>query len=268
MNCGQGTIELRRVKNLANVALIRAHGVEHSLPRHMHDKLCVTIVDGGVREARHRGVRYLIGPGLVQIIPGGEAHTCGSQGGRYSYRVLCLDEAALRCGALGTPRQAILFRSPVIEDGALYRTLAAAHDFLAGPAGTMEKEATLAAVWDRLTGYTEPAAGKGPGGERGAVRLIKDYLAERFTENISLNELVLLTGLSPHHLVRVFTDAVGMPPHAYLNQVRVTRAKKLLAAGGRLADAALAVGFADQSHFQRMFKRVMGITPGKYLSGL
>ena len=85
---------------------------------------------------------------------------------------------------------------------------------------------------------------------------------------MTLEQLSRLTGLSRYHLVRVFGESVGVPPHAYLRQVRVGRAKALLAAGCPVAEAAVATGFADQSHLHRWFKRLWGVTPGGYRKGV
>ncbi|MDT8903273.1 AraC family transcriptional regulator [Anaeroselena agilis] len=272
MACERATISLNRVRELHNVELVRARGVEHSLPRHMHDKLCVSIIDSGAREFFYRGGRYVVAPGQVQVVPPGEAHTCRTAAAMYSYRVVCIDETVLadtggRSSRL--PAATALFRSPVVEDAVLYRSLANMHDILSGQPGALEKGEAFHATVAQLFRHAATAPDERPAGsENGAVRQIKDYLEGQFERNVSLDELVLITGLSPYHLVRVFTAAVGMPPHAYLNQVRVTRAKLMLAAGRRLADAALAAGYADQSHFQRSFKKVMGITPGQYLAAL
>jgi AraC-like DNA-binding protein len=79
--------------------------------------------------------------------------------------------------------------------------------------------------------------------------------------------LALLTGLNRAYLIRSFTRSVGMPPYTYLTQIRVDRAKERLAAGGTPADTALAVGFADQSHLNRHFKKLTGTTPRLYRLG-
>jgi AraC-like DNA-binding protein len=59
-----------------------------------------------------------------------------------------------------------------------------------------------------------------------------------------------------------------MTPHAYLRQVRVERAKEMLAAGLSISEVALAVGFFDQSHLTRYFKRILGLTPGTYATAI
>ena len=83
-------------------------------------------------------------------------------------------------------------------------------------------------------------------------------------DNVSLTELSGLVSLSPYRLVHVFRDTVGLPPHAYLTQVRVERAKRLLAAGQSVARVASEAGFVDQSHLTRHFKALTGVTPGRY----
>jgi len=71
-------------------------------------------------------------------------------------------------------------------------------------------------------------------------------------------------GVSRYRVVRGFGEVMGMPPYAWLAQHRVTRARSLLDAGLRPAEVATLVGFADQAHLTRWFRRVIGITPGQY----
>ncbi|MNV52104.1 Virulence regulon transcriptional activator VirF [compost metagenome] len=66
-------------------------------------------------------------------------------------------------------------------------------------------------------------------------------------------------------LVKQFARRYGLPPQAWLRNWRVARARVLLRAGLPLAQAAQAVGFADQAHLTRVFKQVYGSTPGALL---
>jgi AraC family transcriptional regulator len=98
-----------------------------------------------------------------------------------------------------------------------------------------------------------------------AVALMRSRLAE----SISLEELAKAAGLSPFHFARQFKAATGHPPHDYHIRLRIDRAQELLRTRGRewnLAAIANECGFADQSHFSRQFKRVVGVTPGDYLA--
>jgi len=70
--------------------------------------------------------------------------------------------------------------------------------------------------------------------------------------------------MSRYHFVRAFSRVVGMTPHAWQLDQRIVRARGLLEQGMSLADAALQLGFSDQSHFQRAFKQRVAATPGEY----
>ena len=94
----------------------------------------------------------------------------------------------------------------------------------------------------------------------------RQYLDAHIGDNVSLMSLAVVVGLSPFHLCRVFKDAVGLTPHAYQDQLRVRRAKQLLTEQVPIAQAAVEVGFYDQAHLTRHFKRVVGITPGRYVA--
>lgn len=109
------------------------------------------------------------------------------------------------------------------------------------------------------------AAGNGrklrPQGLRPEVAQARRILRERFREAVSLEELRLLSGLSKFHLLRVFQDALGLPPHSYQLRVRIARAREMLDRGESSAEVALECGFSDQAHFTRCFKRIVGYTP-------
>jgi AraC-like DNA-binding protein len=101
-------------------------------------------------------------------------------------------------------------------------------------------------------------------GPQDAVRLVQEYLEENFAANVSLDELARVVCLSPYHLARLFRQEVGMPPHAYQLQLRLTRAKRLLLDGVPVSEVATQTGFFDLSHFTRHFKRHVGVSPGSY----
>ena len=85
-----------------------------------------------------------------------------------------------------------------------------------------------------------------------------------FADDLSIEKVAAAAGLSPYYFIRVFGRAAGLPPHAYLTQIRICRARAMLINGMTVAEAACAAGFVDQSHLTRHFKRLTGITPGKY----
>jgi AraC family transcriptional regulator len=108
----------------------------------------------------------------------------------------------------------------------------------------------------------EPRQGLSTAQEDCVVQLIND----RLSENISLDELSKTCDLSPHHFARMFKRRTGYAPHQYQLYLRIARAQRLLSLSPRrsVVDIACELGFADESHFRRHFKRIVGVTPSEY----
>jgi AraC-like DNA-binding protein len=96
------------------------------------------------------------------------------------------------------------------------------------------------------------------------VERARAYLQNRPTESVTLPEVGAIAGVTISHLVRSFSRAVGLPPKSYHAQVRLARARRLLAEGKSATWVAYECGFADQSHLSRRFKECHGVTPGAF----
>src|SRR5262249_50846367 len=112
-----------------------------------------------------------------------------------------------------------------------------------------------------------PAA-RGPDGvlPRGRLRAVVEYVEEHLVAGLTLEQLAAVVRLSPYHFARQFKAATGLPPYQYVILRRVERAKQLLQAetGLSLAEVAALAGFSDQSQFSNHFKRLVGVTPGRF----
>src|SRR6185437_3502020 len=134
------------------------------------------------------------------------------------------------------------------------------------PASRLQQEETLLHLFASLLlshtedAYTLPQ----PGWEHPAIKHTKEYLQAHYTQEVSLQELAGVVNMSPFHLARVFRLVVGLPPHAYQTQLRLARARTLLAQGYEVGYVAQETGFFDQSHFTQQFKRRYQVTPGIY----
>ncbi len=185
----------------------------------------------------------------------------------WSYRVLypAVSLVAGISAELGGRRGTPYFPQTVVQDARSAQLVRAAH--LAAEHG--DALASSAVLHAALAGLlqqharTGTAAGPRPA-HRPAVRLAQDLLRERVISPPSLAELARATGLGPFALLRAFRAETGLPPHAYLNQVRVRLARRLLDRGVPPAAAAAEAGFADQAHLTRHFKRIVGVPPGAY----
>jgi AraC family transcriptional regulator len=98
------------------------------------------------------------------------------------------------------------------------------------------------------------------------LQLVLDYIQAHLNHDLSLKELAALVQISPHYFVQLFKQSIGMPPHQYVIRVRIERAKFLLTQQQMtIAEVAATVGFVDQSHFHRHFKRLVGVTPKTFI---
>jgi AraC-like DNA-binding protein len=101
-----------------------------------------------------------------------------------------------------------------------------------------------------------------------SVKLARAFIERHFAARITLDDIAAAAGVSKFHLARGFNDRVGLPLYRYLKAVRVGRALALLRKGLRPADVVGLAGFVDQPHITRVFRRELGITPGRYREGL
>jgi AraC-like DNA-binding protein len=100
-----------------------------------------------------------------------------------------------------------------------------------------------------------------------SVLKARDFLHAHFTERITLNGLAQASGVSVYQLPRIFTKIMGVPPHQYQTHLRLAEARRLLGLGAPVSNVAIDVGFIDQSHLTRHFRRALGFTPGAYVTG-
>jgi AraC-like DNA-binding protein len=229
--------------------------------------------EDGVESFYYRGAIHTAPAGHVVVFNPGEAHTGeGANEHGWRFRMFYLDSGLLRKAAeevAGRPCEIPFFASPIIQNAETAAMLRSLHMSLEGSGTALERQSkflwTFAQIAKRHA--DDPAAEKPLGDEKAVVRQVRQYLENHYTENVTLETIVNLSGLSAYHLIRVFRSETGLPPHAYLEQVRITRARQLLRKGNSIADVAFMTGFADQSHFSRHFKKMTGVTPGQYRRG-
>lgn len=216
---------------------------------------------------RYRGSRLVAPAGSVNLVQPGVPHDgcpAGPEGWRY--RMLYLPGSVLSL-VLSDSAPLPHFRPGVIEDSRLAACVASAHRLLMDETASLLARETrllaLLALWISRHADDRPVAPP-VGREPRAVRLVLDLLADRYAENLRLDDLAEAAGLSPWHLARVVARQTGLPPHAHQLEHRLRAVRDLLAGPARLADIAATTGFADQSHLTRAFKARFGLPPGAY----
>lgn len=212
--------------------------------------------------------RYIAGPEDVTVVQPYDVHTeHGILGGPREWWVLHVAPSVIARVYQDATRQAPRFGSPLVQDPQSARTLA--EMLRASLDGCLEGQAfaNQALDWLRrlLEGQnarsTTRAVTQGP---RASLERARAYLQAHATEPILLSDLVSVAGITASHLVRSFSRRVGLPPKSYQTQIRLARARRLLAQGRAATWVAYECGFADQSHLSRRFKEFYGVTPGAF----
>ena len=132
-----------------------------------------------------------------------------------------------------------------------------------------------ALVGHLLHAHTDAAThGRRPGGARASglgptrLRRVLDHIESRLEGGVSLAQLAAVAGMNAFRFLRAFKAATGQPPHRYLVQARIDRAKSLLDEPGlSISEVALRTGFASASHFSATFHRLAGCTPRAWRGG-
>lgn len=242
--------------------VFHARFVDHVYPPHTHDTWTLFIVDDGqIRydlDRHHRGA----GGAMVGFLPPHVVHDGRPADDRgYRKRVVYVDTTVIdeRLAGRAVDRSSV-------DDSALHNAVAELHRALRDPDDALEAESRLALVAERLTEHLTGRERAEQPHVHALARALRELLDERAFEPFTLREAGTVLGASPSHLVRCFTGAFRVPPHAYVIGRRIEAARLRLLDGEPVARVAAAVGFFDQAHLTRHFKRHVGTTPGCYAS--
>jgi AraC-like DNA-binding protein len=243
--------------------VFHARFVDHAYPAHTHDAWTVFTVDEGSiaydLERRHRGVTgskvTLLPPHVVH-----DGRPAASAG--YRKRVLYVGTEVLGEHLIGPAVD-----EPDVLDPSLIRGFRSLHRTLGEFGDALEAESMFALVAARLSEHLRgPRETLHPDGNPVADDF-RNLLEARLFVGITLAEAGLILEVSPAHLVRSFTRRFGISPHRYLVGRRIDAARARLLEGQPVAQVAADVGFHDQAHFTKHFKRHVGTTPGGYRGG-
>ncbi|MEJ8855414.1 AraC family transcriptional regulator [Variovorax robiniae] len=259
MTSKRAPVDAVRVRGSALAGLQTvAAASKRSFPRHLHDVFGIGVIDrGGQRSDSGRGAVEAVRGDVITVNPGEVHDGIAMQGRMRTWRMLHLSPALVSDFAPG-----LEWTRPVLNDPALRWRVHRLFVAVAQGADALALEQSVLQLLQDAPGgpVSRPMSRVAVASmERARARLADDCV------NVpTLAELACEAGLSRYQLLRGFAAAFGLPPHAWLQQCRVSRARALIAQGSVLADAAVGAGFADQSHMTRAFVRFLGFTPGAY----
>lgn len=252
--------------------VLHARFVTHAYPRHTHETWTLFVVDDGVVHYDLDRHARCAAPSDVSILPPYVVHDGrpGTDAG-YRKRVIYLEAAVLGDDRIGPAVDA-----PSITERHLRRRLDQLFTSLECIDDALEAETRFAFLVERLRHLLDrhprtPSAPASAIPDPSGIELaeaLRAILDERLFESVTMARAAAEIGASPTRLSRAFAATFGIPPHAYVDARRLEAARARILRGQPLADVALDVGYHDQAHLNRRFKRFLGTTPGRFGEGI
>lgn len=235
--------------------------------KHFHEEYSIGMINKGVSRMWCEGEELEVGAGRLIGIPPLLAHACNpDKRADWTYQMLFLQPGWIR-QVLG---------EQVRWDGVRLLTKEASREsrlvlnhliqLLRQGGSPLEAETWAICLMDKVLGGRKDDGLTGEEPEAASLTRAREYLHEHFAEKVTLEQLEEVSGISRYQLIRLFKKRHSLPPHAYQNLLRINYAKKRLHQMREIpiSVTALEAGFYDQSHFSRVFKHCVGVTPQQY----
>ncbi|ARJ42699.1 AraC family transcriptional regulator [Pantoea alhagi] len=249
---------------------VHAHFYGHAYDPHDHDEMLVGVTQTGLQRFNCHRTLHTSSPGRVILIEPGavhDGHAPNAEG--FAYTMLYLPQAWLAAmlqrrglGDISTLQAA--FRHTLTDDPLLNNAIQQAFHAVHYNEGRLARDQSLDRLIDLLSRHLSLRPSLASGEAFQQMCRVRDYMHDGMAQDMGLDELARYAGIDRFRLTRQFQKAFGQSPHAYLVRLRLRTARMLLTQGFNPAEAAAQVGFADQSHFGRWFRRAYRITPAQY----
>lgn len=252
----------------AGLSLMGAEFTTHEFPPHVHEAFVVAVTERGGSVVRSRGTIEHACKGVLLVFNPGEPHAGWMGRSRFwKYRSFYLAKPAMDrlgqdLGLAGLP----YFMCNVFTDSDLIQGFLDLHAACeeAGP-GEERGELMLSAFGTLMArhGSSNQRIARSPK-DRELLRRAVALMQERYSGPLALEDVAAVLRVTSFQLIGLFKRNMGLTPHAFLTQVRLNAACRLLKRGSAPAEAAIASGFYDQSAMCRHFKRCYAITPAQF----
>lgn len=252
-----------------NAEFLRGRFIDFSYAMHTHDKICLSLITDGAIRIRMRGQEFTARKGDLYAIDADVPHAGSPVDGEgWSLRTLYVDFDAVNEWVCDNPyhSQTRSISGPIIRDPLLTDMFSGLHVHAEASSAPLVRGQAAAEFADYfLSRHVKERLRESPGGtESKAVRRAREFLMQRLDEQVSLQDIAAVSELTPYRIYRAFQKEVGMTPHEFQRQARISLATSKIRNGESLAGIAAEAGFTDQAHFTRSFYRQLGVTPGVY----
>lgn len=267
-------VDYRHLQELGGLELLKASYHQKQFSKHVHEGYCIGVIEEGAQAFFRTGKLHIAPKGDIILVNADEIHTGASalESG-WSYRAIyptpeMLNEVSR--DFFNAQGMIPWFSDAVIHDVGLAQQFSFLFDLLASEGNVLFKESlyisTLAHLMSKYSqGHLTPQYLPDIPQK---ILMVKELLASCPEQDYCLSDLANMVDLSPWHFLRQFKKHIGLPPHALLVQFRLHKARALLKKGENIAATAQICGFSDQSHFNRHFKKAIGVTPLQYIASL
>jgi AraC-like DNA-binding protein len=246
-----------------------ADGREVCYTPHSHEHFSIGAITAGRSTYLHEQLEFQVSAGTVVLMNPGDVHACNPIDDQpWSYLMLYVETPWLTDlqHQLGFGQDQAFRRFSIthLHDADLFAGLKGLYEVLVDEQHDILRKHSAAVefftdVQQRLNPGNQPLRESNFKLERAA-----EYIRDNCTQLLKLEDICAAAQLSPSYLIRAFKQHYGMTPHAFVLNQRIQFAREQLRSGKLIADVALEAGFADQAHFQRVFKQHLAATPGQY----
>lgn len=263
------TVAFKQSTLLPNIEIRIADKSSACYDAHSHDEFSFGVIQQGAAHYRNLGSQHQIGRGDIVTINPSDIHSCNPVTVSWSYNMLFVDTHWMGniqqqitgdrqydyCAFLHDYEKGGEVRNSFQK---LYTSLVNGHSYLEAETHFYDFIEECLRQSNTNTLRTTSVLPH--------LQRVKEKLFDNVEYNLRLSEIAEEVGVSQYHLIRSFKQFYGLSPHAYLLDERIKRAKSMLKTGQTIVDTSNALGFSDQAHFQRNFKRRVAVTPRVYQS--
>jgi AraC-like DNA-binding protein len=265
---GTSTIRVENLPPESGIRLLDGENITHQFPAHVHESYTLGMVTRGQRYIHVAGQDYLIHEKEGFIISPLIPHSCGPAAEEgHDYRIISVDTGRMKDAAADVIGRECL---PVFSCVRLYN-----ESLISRLINLLNTVSQIGTAWEKelhsllvdlvtwhADGVDEASITRA---RTDLARQARAFLDANLRRTVTLEELAEEMHVSPFYVDRVFREVIGVPPHVYQLQTRVKRAAETLVKTGSILEASYYFGFADQSHFSRIFKKNVGVSPGRFL---
>lgn len=255
---------------------MHAHFERHVYHRHSHDTYSFGVTETGAQSFSCRGAGHTSAAGMVMAFNPDDPHDghAADQLG-FTYRMVHIGPdlvADVLAELTGRQAGGPLFAQPVHADPVLAGCVRSLHRAVAAEAPSLRRDELLATAvgsmaW-RASTRAHAAIARNPGTGQRAAERVRQLIYAAYLEDLTTAQLAAVADCSRFAMHRAFKSQYGLTPGEYQRLLRLRAARRLIARGRPVAEAAADSGFADQAHLTRWFTRCYGITPGGYRTAL